>query len=208
MVPPTPVACSVENCDYITPNNVPSWDLLRDMLQMHTSSVHANGGGNGVQGPVRPKPATVARPEINLGASEHDWRFFTAEFERYKRSTGVSGPQILDEVWHCQAKPLRSLMQAEASISTLNTEELLLEKIKSLAVITLHSAVHLVELRNLQQGQNEPIRKFVARARNIATSCNLSRKCTGPSCDADVSFLDETVFGVVLAGLGLYTDLF
>ena len=131
MAPPTPVACSVENCDYITPNNVPSWDLLRDMLQMHTSSVHANGGGNGVQGPVRPKPAPVARPEINLGASEHDWRFFKAEFERYKRSTGVSGTQILDEVWHCQAKPLRSLMQAEASISTLNTEELLLEKIKS-----------------------------------------------------------------------------
>ena len=92
-------------------------------------------------------------------------------------------------------------MQAEAATETLNTEALLLEKIKSLAVVTLHSAVHLVELRNLQQGQNEPIRKFVARARNIASSCNLSKKCTRNGCTADVSFLDEAVFGVVLAGL-------
>ena len=96
------------------------------------------------------------------------------------------------------AKPLRTLMQAE-STAALTTEDLLLAKIKSLAVITLHSAVHLVELRNVPQGQNEPIRKFVARARNNATSCNLSKKCGG--CDTDVSFLDETVFGVVLAGL-------
>ena len=164
---------------------------------MHVNSVHTGGGQAGAQ-QVRPKPAPVSRPEIDLGASEADWRFFIAEFERYKRSTGVNGTTVLDELWHCQAKPLRTLMQAEAT-TDLTTEDLLLAKIKSLAVVTLHSAVHLVELRNLQQGQNEPIRKFVARARNIATSCNLSKKCTG--CQIDVTFLDETVFGVVLAGL-------
>ena len=88
-------------------------------------------------------------------------------------------------------------MQAEFTAAL--TEDLFFAKIESLAVVTLHSAVHLVELRNVPQGQNEPIRKFVARARNNATSCNLSKKCGG--CDTDVSFLDETVFGVVLAGL-------
>ena len=72
-----------------------------------------------------------------------------------------------------QTKALSSLLQAEAATETPDTEEKLLNKIKSLAVLTLHSAVHLVELQNLQQGQHKPIRKFVARARNIATSCDL-----------------------------------
>ena len=89
-------------------------------------------------------------------------------------------------------------MQAE-STSSLTTEDLLLARIKSLAVVTMHSAVHLVELRNLKQGQAEPIRKFVARARNIASSCSLVKKC--PGCQVDVTFLEETVFGVVLAGI-------
>ena len=163
MAPPAPVSCSVEGCAYVTPANVPTWDIIRDLLQMHSTSVHAPVAAapaeGGHQGPVRPKPAPVSRPEIDLGATEHDWRFFKAEFDRYKRSTGISGTTILDELWHCQAKPLRSLMQAEASIATLNTEDLLLEQIKSLAVVTLHSAVHLVELRNLRQRSERTYQK-------------------------------------------------
>ena len=197
---PAAVSCSVPDCDFVTPANCPTWEILRDMLQLHTASVHGVQGGQGQAGAqVRPKPAPVARPEVDLGATEHDWRFFKAEFERYKRTTGITGLTVLDELWHCQTKALRSLMQAEAPSETLDTEAKLLDKMKSLAVVTLHSAVHLVELRNLQQGQHEPIRKFVARARNIATSCDLSKKCAG--CARDVSFLDETVFGVVLAGI-------
>ena len=110
----------------------------------------------------------------------------------------MNGQHVLDELWHCQSKPLRSLMQAE-NIVSLNTEAILLAKIKSYAVVTLHSAVHLVELRNMKQGQAEPIRKFVARARNVASSCDLAKEC--PGCHQNVTFLDETIFGLVLAGL-------
>ena len=201
MAPPTPVTCSVEGCGYITPQTVPTWDLLRDMLKLHVDSVHCGGQDRAGPATVRPKPAPVSRPEIDLGASEHEWKFFKAEFDRYKRTTGIVGTTVLDELWHCQAKNLRTLMQAETAVSDLDTEQKLLEKIKSLAVVTLHSAVHLVELRNIQQGQSEPIRKFVARARNIASSCNLMKKITGTDCNEDVSFLYETVFGVILAGL-------
>ena len=97
MAPPAPVECSVEGCGYATPPNVPTWELLRDMLKIHIDSVHAVAGHDGAQPvAVRPKPAPVSRPEINLGASEHEWKFFTAEFERYKRSTGITGTTILD----------------------------------------------------------------------------------------------------------------
>ena len=126
MAPPAPVSCSVQGCDWVTPANVPTWELLRDMLQIHVGSVHgvpARGQEGGQPAAVRPKPAPVARPEIDLGASEHEWKFFVAEFERYKRTTGISGTTVLDELWHCQAKSLRSLMQAEASITNLDTEQ-------------------------------------------------------------------------------------
>ena len=202
MAPPAPVACSVQGCDYTTPANTPTWEIIRDFLQVHASTAHPAQAGAGPHHapapPVRPKPAPVSRPEIDLGANEADWRFFTDEFGRHKRSTGIDGQTVLDELWHCQTRALRTLMQAEDT-ANLNTEVDLLAKIKSLAVVTLHSAVHLVQLRGVQQGQNEPIRKFVARAKNIASSCNLSKPCS--SCQTECSFLDETVFGVVLAGL-------
>ena len=202
MPAPAPVPCSVALCDYTTPAGCPNWDVIRDMLTIHASSAHnaqlggANAGGG--EHSVRPKPAPISRPEIDLGSSEADWRFFTDEFERYKRTTGVVGQHVLDELWHCQSKPLRTLMQAEDTAS-LTTEQTLKDKIKSYAVVTLHAAVHLVELRSMKQGQAEPIRKFVARARNVASSCDLAKTCSG--CQTTVSFLDETIFGVVLAGL-------
>ena len=158
-----PLKCSMEGCDFSTPANTPTWELIRDFLQMHTSSEHkAAPAGAHQEQAVRPKPAPVTRPEIDLGVSE--------------------------ELWHCQTRALRTLMLAEDS-STLTTEETLLAKIKSLAAVTLHSAVHLVQLRSVQQRQNESIRKFVARAKNIASSCNLqtllqlSDKCQLPRQD-------------------------
>ena len=66
-------------------------------------------------------------------------------------------------------------------------------------VTTLHSAVHLIALRDLKQAQAESIRAFIARARSTASNCGLSKACAG--CQEEVSFVEETLFGVVLAGL-------
>ena len=59
---------------------------------------------------VRPKPAPIQRPEIDLGTSESEWNFFIAEFDRYKRTTGITDQTVLDEHWHCQTKQLRILL--------------------------------------------------------------------------------------------------
>ena len=68
-------------------------------LNQHTTVAHAvvpdpTRQPNG----VRPKPAPVQRPDIDLGTSETDWNFFKAEFDRYKRTTGIAGQTILDEL--------------------------------------------------------------------------------------------------------------
>ena len=43
---------------------------------------------------VRLKPAPVSRPEIDLGASEADWRFFNDKFGKYKRRTDHLGRDL------------------------------------------------------------------------------------------------------------------
>ena len=91
------------------------------------------------------------------------------------------------------------LLQSDSTMASLDTEKKLLAKLKSLAVTTLHSAVHLIALRDLQQRQAENIRAFIARARATASNCGLSKACS--SCQTEISFVEETLFGVVLAGL-------
>ena len=199
MAPPPQQTCTAPACTFQTPAGMPTWDLVMTSLNQHTTVAHTREQGAGQPHAVRPKPAPVHRPEIDLGTTENDWNFFKAEFERYKRTTGISGQTVLDELWHCQSKQLRVLTQSDSTTSTLDTEGKLLDKLKSLAVTTLHSAVHLIALRELKQAQAESIRAFIARARSIASNCGLTKPCTG--CQLDVSFVEETLFGVVLAGL-------
>ena len=72
---PVAIPCSVPDCDFVTPANCPTWEILRDMLQLRTASVHGVQGGQGqASAQVRPKPGPVSRPEADLGATEHDWR--------------------------------------------------------------------------------------------------------------------------------------
>ena len=42
MAPPTPMDCSAPWCDYRTPDNTPTWDLVLRALEVHTSIVHSS----------------------------------------------------------------------------------------------------------------------------------------------------------------------
>ena len=82
--------------------------------------------------------------------------------------------------------------------ANLDTEEKMVMMIKALAVSVLHEAVHTVELHEARQLSSESAKAFAARVRGIATNCNLSKRC---ECLKEVTFIEETVYNVVLAGL-------
>ena len=71
--------------------------------------------------------------------------------------------------------------------STLTTPDLFLQKMKELAVITVHTAVHLRNLWKMQQSTDENIRAFAARVTATADMCNMKVKCI---CDNSVSYRD------------------
>ena len=60
---------------------------------------------------------------------------------------------------------LRQLAFAEGGTSNLTTEELMVAKIKSLTVISLHSSVHIVNLHELKQNPDETVQTLSAKLR-------------------------------------------
>lgn len=206
MAPPARQPCSVEGCQYQTPEGIPNWDILTQQLEIHQKSVHpappapvGGGGGGGGGGTSSSKTTKKHRPSISNQMSEETWRFFLDEWARYKRQTGIAGQELLDELWNCMTDELRQLAFAEGGNTNLTTEDQMTDKIKRLAVITLHTSVHVVNLHELRQQSDQNVHTFAAQVRGIATNCGLQKKCG--NCQEVVNYTEETAYHVVMAGL-------
>ena len=93
---------------------------------------------------------------------------------------------------------LKRLAFDQGGKELLNTEALMLARLKLLAVSVLHAAVHTVSLHKARQLPEESTKAFAAHVRGIAANCHLAMDCT---CRVKVSFLEETVYHVLMAGL-------
>ena len=116
MPAPPQQSCTAPECQYITPENVPTWELLTQQLSIHQKSahpdpVHQGGGGVGNvgRGGQAAKIDKKIRPSISPQMTEESWRFFLDEWARYKQHTGVRDQSLLDELWSCMSDELRQL---------------------------------------------------------------------------------------------------
>ena len=120
MPAPAPLECQRADCAYRTPQNTPTWEQVLQLMQAHREDAHGAapvGGAGG--GHLRHKPAPVPRPEIDMNATESEWTFFKSEFNRYKRTIGLTTTrEITDELWHCMTVKLRTLMQSQTIAQT------------------------------------------------------------------------------------------
>ena len=180
MPAPARQPCSAPGCEFQTPEGIPNWELLTQQLDIHTRSAHpapvANAGPSG-GGRLSSKTAKKNRPSITNQMSEEKWRFFLDEWSRYKRQTTVTDQELLDELWNCMTDDLRQLAFAEGGTTNLTTEQQMTTRIKSLAVVSLHSSVHVVHLHEMRQQSDENVHAFATRVRGIGSSCSLQKKC-------------------------------
>jgi len=201
MAPPAPINCYAPNCDYVTAAECTTIAQALQFMSLHVQAAHPAP----VAAAPGPRPTTKVehwtRPEISMDTSERDWRFFLAEWEDYKRATAVTGTAVLDELWSCMASDLKKLAFDQGGKVALLTEQLMLARIKSLAVTVLHSAVHTVHLHDSKQLAEESTKAFAARVRGTAASCELTKICPTADCNTNVSFMEETVYNVTLAVL-------
>ena len=198
---PAPAHCSFPECDFTTPAGVADHATIITYLSLHVQTAHAVT----LPSPSTPHNVTakidkISRPTAKRDMTEHEYKFFKNEWDRYKRATNISGQLLIDELWNTMGADLKQLAFDQGDVDDLKTEDLMLARIRSLAVTVQHAAVHTVALHGAQQHHDESTKAFAARVRGIASNCNLSKK-SGCPCDIDVSYLEETVYHVVLAGL-------
>ena len=189
--------CPASSCEFKTPK-MGSKEAM-EYLTLHNSHAHA------VQ-PVQHHPSSKAeslkRPEITHDASESTWRDFELQWKRYKRSTGISGCDVIDQLISCCSSTLRLDLNSEHGDGLNNlTEQQLLDCIKSLAILITIPMVHRNKMRQLHQGENELFKNFLARLKEAAIDCEFDIKCSKASCNAKSSYAEQMIRDQAIYGL-------
>ena len=94
---------------------------------------HSGGAAVTTPRPVLDKRAAIPRPEVDEGVNESDWSFFSAQWQRYKTSTQLSGTAEAQHLWAaCSTVLQRS--QHNAGAGSITDPGELMVKVKELAV--------------------------------------------------------------------------
>ena len=141
MAPPPPQDCPDLGCDYKTPSNIPTYELLIRTLENHTQ--YAN---QPVTNPTRdntPPAAELPRPELKEGSTESDYIFFKDSWHRNKRSTYLTGQGAVDQLWACCSNELFRCVY-DSSVTSSSDETDLLAAMKNLAVRVQNTLVNVI----------------------------------------------------------------
>ena len=130
---PDPVPCSAPSCPYITPQGIPDHATITEHLRLHAQLAHSAAA-------VAPPSASTkvgqhTQPKVTPNMTERSFKFFVSEWGRYKRATGIADQMLLDELWSTMPQDIKQLVFDQVDDNDLNTEELMLSKIKSVVVV-------------------------------------------------------------------------
>ena len=157
----------------------PNLEMMFNLLNIHSQAAH------GVAGHQATTPVTATsrleklpRPIFSLNSSEATWNFTKTLWDAYISQTAATDSVKLQQLQAACDKALLQRVYDTGMYATLNTVELFLEKIKELAVVTVHKAVHLRNLYRLTQESDKTIRAYVARVTATADMCGMTMKCT------------------------------
>ena len=157
------INCPAPGCEITFPTNGEPGVLIQ-LLELHARTAHppttlATGSSTSA------KAEKVKRPTIAAAGSSEDWTYFSQRWSDYKAATHLTGQDVVYQLLECCDESLRKdLTRTFGSLSN-RTEEALLRNIKSLAVRQENVMVARVQLQNMCQDRDEPVRAFAARLR-------------------------------------------
>ena len=123
------------------------------------------------------------------------------QWDAYIDQTPASDEQKVQQLRAACDKDLLQRLYDCGSFASLTTVQLLLVKMKELAVNSVHKTIHMVHLWKMAQETTESIRAFAARITGKSDLCQLSVMCTKVGCDTKVTYRDEVVLQVLLQGM-------
>ncbi|XP_028411560.1 uncharacterized protein LOC114534203 isoform X2 [Dendronephthya gigantea] len=186
--------CPYPDCEYETAD-------VEDALAAVLLTVHSNGSHNNNQATTTiSKGEKVKRPTISRSGTSEDWSYFLSRWKDYVDATKITGQDKVLQLLECCEEQLRKDLTRNAggSIASKPIDEVL-QAIKKLAVRGENPMVARVQLHNMRQDHDEPIRNFCARARGQASTCNFSIPC--PNCETNVNYTDNVLSDVITRGL-------
>ena len=118
----------------------------------------------------------------------------------YASATKLQGQEKVIQLLECCDDDLRrDLTRLNGGSLTDKNESDVLANIKTLAVRDENTMVARVNLHNMVQDHDEPIRSFGARIRGQANVCKYVIKCNG--CSTDISYMDHVLRDVLVKGV-------
>ena len=194
-VPPTSLECPMPECTYITGDKTEAVAvaLLNAHMYLHKQSTVKRGG------------STLKPPSIEEGATMEVWNNFERKWKMYKEGERITGSDVSYHLFHCAESALGdALLKSDPDISSKGETEIL-EQMKNLAVIPVATGIVRAELLEMKQLRDEAFRKFAARVRGKAETCEYytSFTCQKTTCThvSNVDFTDHIMRDVLLAGI-------
>jgi len=81
--------------------------------------------------------------------TETDWNYFQESWTRYKRSTGLEGQSVMDQLWACASQSLAKACY-ESGATALTTGEELLGMMKKLSIKAQNKLVNVVQFLSIE----------------------------------------------------------
>ena len=190
----TIISCQLPGCDWESPDVSDAVAIA--LLQNH--SIAHNQQSN--QAATAAQIEKVRRPTVSYGGTTEDWSVFMTLWNEYVDATQISGKVATIQLLECCEVQLRKdlIRVTGGSLSGKPVNDVL-AAIKQLAVRQENTMVARVNLHNMRQDRDEPIRAFNARVRGQADVCKFIIECQ--SCKCEVNYADEVIRDVITKGL-------
>ena len=144
MVAPPPQECSAPDCTYVTPNGIPTWELVTTHMTNHTASCHQTVTPASAQSSS--KLERLPRPTFSLGMSEAAWEFKTVQWTGYIEQITATVSQKLQQLQAACTPDLLQRVYDTGSYSTLTSAELFMVAMEKIAVLKVHKAVRTMNM--------------------------------------------------------------
>lgn len=189
----TNIRCPVPGCTYQTGSL--SEIVAVALLTAHTTTHQAS------QSPIQHGPK-LERPTIDIGVAAEEFKLFERRWKIYAKNANIPEEQAATQLLECTSTKLGDAVLRMGSDIATQSEDEMLNTIRSLAVIPVATMVQRSELLSMRQSRDEPFRSFFSRVRGKAEICGYSIEHTcGCGRDSTVDFTKIITRDVIIAGI-------
>ena len=200
------IVCPFPNCQYSTGEQADSAvavALLNAHSYSHALSVTRAPTQQPAPVSAAPRGPKLDRPKVDIGVTLEEWNLFKRKWTIFKDGSGILDGNAAHHLFQCAGESLGdALLKTDPTITGKGVEDVM-KAMKTLAVIPIATGLMRSELMEMKQLRDEVFRKFAARVRGKAETCEYetSVACTACTEINVINFTDVILRDVLLAGI-------